>query len=476
MIELGVDLVGWLLSSVKGLLGYVVPFLFVLTIVVFFHELGHFLVARWCGVKVESFSIGFGRALLAWKDRKGTVWKIGWLPLGGYVRFLGDEDVVSRASREGLDALGSRDREHSFHFKPLHQRAFIVSAGPVANFLLAVLIFALLFTIVGEVRIPPRVDLVKPGSPAEAAGFKPGDLIVAVDGRRIESFGKLQEIESLSAGRTLTIEVEREGRHLTLTAAPAEVIVRDRLGNDQKIGRLGLEKTIPPRIANVKAGSSAEAGGLRAGDEVAAINGQKIVSFEEIQAVIRANPERKLAMMVKRDGRTLEVQVVPEAKTARSESGGSVVEGYLGIEAAAIETEFVRHDPVSALWHAGDRTLFIIERTLAYVGGLIVGKENAEHLSGPVGIAILSGQVAQIGFIDLVNLAAILSISIGLLNLFPIPMLDGGHLLYYAVEAVRGRPLGEKAQELGFRLGLALVLSLMLFATWNDLAKLRIFG
>lgn len=386
-MEFGMGLLTHFWNFGQGLLGYVVPFLFVLTIVVFFHELGHFLVARWCGVKVEAFSIGFGRALASWTDRKGTAWKIGWLPLGGYVRFLGDEDAISRPDPDNLAQLTRGDKENSFHFKPLYQRALIVAAGPVANFILAIVIFALLFMTLGEQKMPAQVEEVQAGSAAEAAGFEPGDIVVSVDGYSIGSFGDIQEIVSTSAGRSLDIAVERNGQRVALTAVPAAEVVVDRFGNEHRIGRLGL---------------------LRSNDPA--------------------------------------------------------------------DITYVRYDPFSALWRGTGQTLFIVERTLDYIGGLFVGTEDASQLSGPLGIAKVSGEVARLGFSALVNLAAILSISIGLLNLFPIPMLDGGHLLYYAVEAVRGRPLGERAQELGFRLGLALVLSLMLFATWNDLAKLQIFG
>jgi regulator of sigma E protease len=386
-MEFGIGLLTHLWQYGQGLLGYVIPFLFVLTLVVFFHEFGHFLVARWCGVKVEAFSIGFGRALASWTDRKGTAWKIGWLPLGGYVRFLGDEDVISRADTESLSKLERADKEHSFHFKPLHQRALIVAAGPIANFILAIAIFALLFMTLGEEKVPAQIQQVQAGSAAAAAGFEPGDVVTSVDGYTIESFGDIQDIVSVSAGHSLDIVVERDGKLVRLTAVPATEVVVDRFGNEHRIGRLGLLRNNNPA-----------------------------------------------------------------------------------------DITYVRYDPLSAIWRGCKRTLFIVDRTLDYVGGLFVGTEDVSQLSGPLGIAKVSGEIARLGFAALVNLAAVLSISIGLLNLFPIPMLDGGHLLYYAVEAVRGRPLGEKAQELGFRLGLALVLSLMLFATWNDLAKLQIFG
>jgi regulator of sigma E protease len=295
-----------LLHSGQGLLGYVIPFLFVLTLVVFFHELGHFLVARWCGVKIESFSIGFGRALVSWTDRKGTVWKIGWLPLGGYVRFLGDEDVTSRAGAESLSKLERADKEHSFHFKPLYQRALIVAAGPVANFILAIVIFSLLFMTLGEEKVPAQVQEVQAGSAAAAAGFMPGDVVTSVDGYTVESFGDIQEIVSASAGRSLVIVVKRDGNLVKLTAVPATEVVFDRFGNEHRIGRLGLLRSSSPA-----------------------------------------------------------------------------------------EITYVRYDPLSAAWRGCKRTLFIVDRTLDYIGGLFVGTEDVSQLSGPLGIAKVSGEIAR---------------------------------------------------------------------------------
>lgn len=376
------------------ILGYGLPFLFVLSLVVFVHEFGHFIVARWCGVKVEAFSIGFGRALVSWRDKLGTVWKVGWLPLGGYVKFVGDEGPASNPDREAMerlvesgDAADPEAVKGYFHFKPLHQRAAVVAAGPVANFIFAIFVFAAMYSIVGEQHVPARVDAVQPGSAAAAAGFKSGDVVEEINGRRIKSFGQLQEIVSVSAGDPLDVVVQRDGRRVVLEAVPESQNVTDRFGNSYKMGQLGL--------------------------------------------------------------------------TSRVEPG---------------DVTYVRYDPFTAVWKGVDRTFFVIDKTLDFVGDMILGRQDASQLSGPLGIATISGQVAQIGIVALINLAAMLSISIGLINLFPIPLLDGGHLMYYAYEAARGRPLGARAQELGFRIGLAFVISMMVFATWNDLVKLQFFG
>lgn len=365
---------------------YIVPFLFVLTVVVFFHELGHFLVARWAGVKVETFSIGFGREIFGWNDSKGTRWKLSWIPLGGYVKFFGDENAASAPAKVNLDDLSEAERAGNFHAKPLGHRMAVVAAGPIANFLLAIVIFAAIFMFVGQRVATPIVDEVREGSAAETAGFLTGDLVVSIDGSSIESFGDMQRIVAASAGDELTIIVERGGVPVTLTAIPDLHEVTDRFGNVHRIGLLGI---------------------------------------------------------------------------GRSATGENV--------------QHVQYGPLTALGMGVSETWFVITRTLGYLADVVIGRESADQLGGPLRIAQVSGQVATIGFVALINLTAVLSVSIGLINLFPVPMLDGGHLLYYGLEGLRGKPLGEEAQEYGFRIGLALVMMLMIFATWNDLVHLQVF-
>ncbi|MDX5360203.1 MAG: RIP metalloprotease RseP [Alphaproteobacteria bacterium] len=375
------------LPAIGGTLGYLVPFLFVLTLVVFIHELGHFMVARWCGVKIDVFSIGFGRELFGFYDRHGTRWKFSWLLLGGYVKFHGDMSEASTPDRGNLSRMSEAERAESFHFKPLWQRAAIVAAGPFANFLLTIVIFAGGFMAVGQYVSPPRVDGVAPGSAAERAGFEVGDVIVSVDGAQVESFSDVQRIVVTSGSSTLTFVVDRAGAREQIVARPDRVQADDGFGNTVTQPRLGIQHD------------------------------------------------------------------------ANSGEGGRIV----------------RYDPVSAVWMGVEETWFIISNTISYVGRMISGTEETDQLGGPIRIAKMSGDVAQIGFLALLNLAAIISASIGLINLFPVPLLDGGHLLFYAFEAVRGKPLGERAQEMGFKIGLVLVLSLMVFATWNDFVHLRVF-
>jgi len=364
---------------------YISAFLLVLTVVVFFHELGHFLVARFCGVRVETFAIGFGRELLGWDDRHGTRWKIGWLPLGGYVKFWGDESAASTPDTDQLQKMSEADRSVSFHHKPVGNRMAIVAAGPVSNFILGILIFAALFMIMGRTTILARVDQVQPGSAAEQAGFLPGDVVLAIDGVKIEGFAELQRRVMLSAGESLNVLVEREDQQLTLTVVPRVDEFTDAFGNVQRRGLIGL---------------------------------------------VRANnPEDQVVEIV---------------------------------------------GPVRALVYGAQETWFIVDQTFVYLGRMIMGKESTEQLGGPLRIAQMSGQVAQISVSALVHLMAVLSVSIGLLNLFPVPMLDGGHLVFYAIEAVWRRPVNQRVLDFSYRIGFAAITTLIVFVTWNDLVNLRV--
>jgi regulator of sigma E protease len=350
---------------------WIVPFLFTLTVIVFFHELGHFLVARLCGIRVLVFSIGFGPELVGFYDRRGTRWKISAIPLGGYVKFFGDENEASVPDASTLAAMTPEERKQSFPGQPVYARAAVVAAGPITNFILAVVLFAGVFMSYGKTTAIPRIAAVEPNSPAAAAGLKVGDLIVSIDGSKIDNFGDVQRIVNFSPGMTLTVVVDRGGSLFTLKATPAE--------KDKK-GMLGITRSNEP------------------GD--------------------------------------------------------------------------VRTDPVGvlqAVWLGADKTWFVVETTVTYLRDVVMGRQSADQIGGPIKIAQISGEVAKLGFGPLLDLTALLSVSIGLLNLFPIPLLDGGHLLFYLIEAVRGRPLSERAQEVGFRIGLAIVLMLMIFAAFNDL-------
>ncbi len=371
-----------ILNEAVSLVGYVPPFLFVLTIVVFFHELGHFLVGRACGVGVVTFSIGFGPELFGWNDRHGTRWRVSLIPLGGYVKFVGDEGAASTPDRDGLAALSAADRDRAFQTKSVGRRAAIVAAGPIANFVLAVVIFSGLFMVTGRVDLAAKVGDVTADGVAAEAGIRAGDLIVAIDGHPIETFMDVMRLVSERAGEKTDFVVERDGARIETSLTPRLVEEKSRFG----VQRRGLV-------------------GIRASNDPA---------------------DRRLR----------------------------------------------RFSPPEAVVEGAKETWFVVARTASYLGGIFTGRESIDQLGGPLRVAQISGEVAGMGMAALINLAAVLSVSIGLLNLFPVPMLDGGHLVFYAAEAVRGRPLSDRAQDIGFRIGMALILMLMLVSSWNDIAHL----
>lgn len=350
-----------------------VPFLIVLGVLVFFHELGHYLAARWRGVHVETFSIGFGRSLGSWKDRHGTQWKLAWIPLGGYVKLHGQE----RPEDVAPDVRAAWMPGRTFHEKSVLSRAIVVAAGPVANFILAAVLFASLFAVMGEPVLP---------------------------------------------------------------------------------------SVIPPEIGQVMAGSAAEKAGLQTGDVVEAIGGEAVASFEDIKRIVSAHPAESLKLQFKRGGASQTVDLTTDSRT-----DGDHKIGVLGV------TDHVKAEyrPVSLSVAFADgvvRTWDVTEQTVSGLWQIVTGKAGADALGGPLGIAKLSGQAAEQGVGTLINFIAVLSVNLGLINLFPIPVLDGGHLVFFFFEAVRGRPLPPRAQEYGFRAGLAVLAALFVFATWNDLS------
>ena len=360
-------------------------FLFVITVVVFFHELGHFLVARACGVKVDVFSVGFGKEIFGWNDKRGTRWKLSWIPIGGYVKFAGDANAASTPDHAAASRMSDAERAHTLTFKPLWQRASVAAAGPVANFILAIVIFTGLIFYNGHTVLAPIIGGVVKGSAAEAAGIKTGDRVTAIDGTRITDFEQMPQIIAVSGGRNLAIDLVRENKPLTIHVTPRATKMRDVLGDM---------------------------------------------------------------------GTNMVIGVHPSPK-------------------ASITTEY--YSLPAAFGAANVQTWNIMRTTVQGIAQMVRGYASADQFRGPLGIAKMTRQVAAFGFMALLQLVAVLSVSIGLANLFPIPLLDGGHLLYYACEAVLGRPLGERAQDVGFRLGLVLVLGLVLLTTWNDIARLNLF-
>jgi regulator of sigma E protease len=363
---------------------YVVPFACVLTVLIFVHEMGHYLLARWNGVKVEVFSIGFGRELFGWTDRAGTRWKISMLPLGGYVKMFG-ESLVGRDRAEeeaGPLPLSAAEIAVAFSHKNLIQRTLIVIAGPAANFLFAIAVTAVMFATFGQQLTSTQIGAIDPGSAAEAAGLKVGDKILQMNGQSIRRFEDIRGIVQLGLGEPLKLTIERGGQQLDINANPKITEVKDIFGDVQKIGLLGIVSSGPGQI--------------------------------------------------------------------------------------------IHYDPATAIWVATLETYHMSASMLKAVGQIVTGVRPPAEVHSILGIAKMSGDVFASGPLDAISFVILLSINLGLINLFPIPLLDGGRLLFYAFEAVIGRPLGRRAEEWGLRLGLALVLSLMLFATWNDLVSLKV--
>ncbi|RJT36167.1 RIP metalloprotease RseP [Mesorhizobium waimense] len=368
--------------STEGfVLGTLVPFLFVLTVVVFVHEMGHYLIGRWCGIGVKAFSIGFGPELFGFNDSHGTRWKLSAIPLGGYVKFVGDMNATSsQPSAEDMETLSDAEREVAFHTQPIWKRAATVVAGPLFNFLLTIAVFAVLFSVYGRPVLEPTVAEVRADSPAARAGIKPGDRFVSVDGSKIETFADVQRLVSGRSGDAITFTMLRDGKEVTVTATPELMEQEDALGNKVKVAVIG--------VAN--------------------------------------NTE-------------------------------------LG------QPRLITYSPVGAVGAAVEETGHVIQRTGQFLQRFVAGREDKCQLGGPIKIAKMSGQAAKLGFEWLVQLVAFLSVGIGILNLLPIPPLDGGHLLFYGVEAVIRRPVSERMMEMAYRVGLILVLGFMGFVFWNDL-------
>jgi regulator of sigma E protease len=364
------------LSNAPGLFLTIAAFLAVIGPLVFVHELGHYLVGRWFGVKAEAFSIGFGREMFGFTDKLGTRWKFGWLPLGGYVRFAGDMNPASQPDPKWMQ-LPAEERNRTFHAKPVWQRALIVAAGPVTNFLLAILILAVFAMAIGVNRTPPVAGTVQPGSAAAAAGMRAGDKVLSVNGREMDDFGDFAEYVIARPNQLLNVKIERGGQVLDLPVTPGTHYREDRFGNKYPFGRLGVASPQP------------------------------------------------------------------------------VIERVGLLEAPGV---------------AVGQTIGIVRMMIDGLGQIITGMRSAKELGGPLRIAQFSGEAASAGAISFAYLVALISINLGFINLLPVPMLDGGHLLFYALEAVRRKPVAPEVQEWAFRSGLLLLLGLMLFVTFNDLS------
>ncbi len=369
------------------MLSTIVPFIILILVVVFIHEYGHYYFAKKYGVGVTDFSIGFGKEIFGWNDKSGTRWKICWIPLGGYVKFFGDRNVFSQADHaEILKKYNEQEREKLFTLKPLYQRAIIVAAGPIANFILAAVIFLFIYMFVGKDFTPAVINEVQIESPAAEAGLKKNDIILEIDGNKVKSILDVSKLITMSSSELIDFKVSRYDQDLLIKVKPNMILTEDNLGN--KINK---------RMVGIKLGAHNN------------------------------------------------------------------------------EINHVKLGPFKAFYHSVNEVYFVTTSTLKYLGSMIFGNADTSQLGGPIRIAKISGQVAQFGIIPFLSMMAYISISLGLINLFPIPLLDGGHLMFYGFEKILGKPLSQKTQEGFFRIGMFLLLSLMFFATFNDLKDLGLF-
>ena len=554
------------MGSAAGLIGFlmnnVVTFVFVLSLLVFVHEMGHYLIGRWSGIRIMAFSIGFGPEIAGFTDRHGTRWKLSLIPLGGYVRFFGDEDASSKTDVDQLSAMTEEERAQSFAGAKLWKRAATVAAGPIANFILAIAIFAVLFSIYGRTAADPVVAMVTRDGAAAEAGIEPGDRLVAIDGVKITTFDEVQRYVGLRPGRTIVLSVERDGQKRDFRIIPKLVEDTDQFGNKMEMGRIGIalvdpvvtaiEPTGPAAKAGILAGdrlvavdgnnvatyydigryvsdrpgksivltvqrngeirdfpvvpetltdtdasgnkkdvgsvgigpidplvgsispdSPGEAAGLKLGDRILSVDGRAIGSIGEVQRYAASHADKPITLSVERNGQTRDVSVTPKKSEETDAFGAQSEIATIGVTDGQkpIKLRYEAYRPLQALSEGVKQTGSIVSGTFEYIANVIGGYMKADQLGGPIRVAQLSGQMATLGFAAVLQFAAILSVSIGLLNLMPVPVLDGGHLMFYAIEAVRGKPLGARAQDIAFRIGFAMVLSLMVFATWNDISS-----
>ena len=457
--------------NISGLLTIYLPsFLVLLTILVFVHEMGHYLVARWNGVKVEVFSIGFGPEIFGFTAKSGTRWKFSAIPLGGYVKMYGDANAAS-AGGDGLDTMTADERAVSFHHKTVGQRSAIVLAGPLANYLFALVVLTGLFIMVGQPFTPARIGVVTEGSPAAAAGLKTGDRVVAIDGRSIERYEEVIQTVRLKPETKLTFLIERQGRQFSVDVTPIRITQRNRFDDKSEVGRIGISPFNPPVVEWLMEDGAAAAAGFKTGDRILSVAGTKVERFGQMAQIVRSSPGKRLAFEVQRGGDRITLYATPKAVTrADPKTGETTTIGQLGVSHNSFE--YRKYGVLTAMWRSVLETVDMTAVTATAIGQIVSGERSSRDLGGAIRIGEMSGQMAQLGVRQFIWFMAILSLNLCLINLLPVPMLDGGHLMFYAFEALRGKPLGERAQEYGFRIGLALVLTLMIFVTWNDILNL----
>ncbi len=439
---------------IGGFLSVVLPFLVVISIVVFIHEYGHYIVGRWCGIHAETFSLGFGRVLTSWTDKRGTRWQIAALPLGGYVKFLGDADPSSRTDDAALAAMSEHDRSRSFPGAAIWKRMLTVVAGPVANFILSAVVFAGLAMWSGLVITPPTFGEIDRAQLGEEVDLQPGDVLVQVNGQTVERFSDLQRIaQAMKPPGPLTLVVSREDdTHEVKVPFP-----------------------IVPVVEGVEPLSPASRAGLQVGDLIVAADGETLTTFGDLRDAVLPSIGKTLILGVRRNGEILSMPIRPQERVAEDGQGGFEKRVMIGVSGGSgyfFSPETATPMPWTALWIGVQRIEAVISGSLRAIKEIITGGLEAKNLQGPVGIASVSGHFADQGLMEFITLIAVISTAIGMLNLFPIPVLDGGHLVIFTYEAITGRPPAPMALQIAMSVGLSLVLLLMVFATYNDVMRL----
>ena len=448
----------------------VVSFVAVIGILILIHELGHFLVARWVGVGVERFSIGFGRVLVRWRGKE-TEYCLSAIPMGGYVKMMGEENPL-----EGGETL-PYDSKKAFALKPLWARFLIVFAGPGMNFVLAAVIVAVVLASAGRPVWPAVAGRVAEDGPAAAAGLRSGDVITAIEGRPVSYWEDVDRAVAAANGRALALTVKRGDTTQTVQVTPQKTTIQDPILREEKTAwEIGASAKSVPQISSVGAGSPAETAGLRPGDVVIEIAGQHVYSREDLIEAIRARPGQVVAIGVEREGRRLTLNVTPNVVEDKSAKGEVVkvgrIEAQIGIQAMT----FVAYHPVPALWHGLTWTKDMTVMTIKGFGKLVVGTIDRSNIGGPIQIASMAGQQAREGLAPLAMFTAIISVNLAVLNLLPVPMLDGGHLFFFVIEAVLGRPLSLRKREAAQQVGFVLLMLLMVYALYNDVVRLNWFN
>ncbi len=437
-------------------------FLLVLSILVFVHEWGHYIVARMCGVRVETFSIGFGKELFGWNDSHGTRWKFSLIPLGGYVKMFGDTDPASTGHKEtvgeGLKArpLTPAERKVAFFAKPVSQRALIVFAGPAINFIFAIILLSGLYTFYGQPVTPPMASAIIKGSAADKAGFEPHDRVIAIDGKPVKRFEDIRQTVMIALDTSMKFTVQRGEKKVDLTATPERENFSDRFGFQHSRGVLGLIGAV-------------NGFGM---EKIVAVNGKPVTEANKLSAVKRSFEKTTEVTFEGIDGGDEKVLIIHPFKRLNETLGGPGENDNLLIISEKLGSDIVKHSVPSAIVNAMRETKEVTAGTLTALGQIVTGTRSAKELGGLIRIGAMAGDMAQAGLVAVITFTALLSINLGLINLFPIPVLDGGHLVFYALEAVKGSPIPERAQEYAFRLGFSILIGIMVFANLSDILQL----